>query len=132
MRNLPTYNEFLFEFISRRELDTVEDYADRLFRSIGIDIEFTKHFFDRLNDARNGKEISTEELIDLFKRTYNQYGDEISRFKANIEAIIIDTKTDINIPFVMQFDSRGDLDLVTKTIMRKKGFKTYDQKLNVQ
>lgn len=131
MRNLLEYEEFLFEFVSHRDLDSVERYADKLFRVIGVDIEFTKHFFDRVNDARNGKDISSSELIDLFRRTYNQYGNEISSMKDEIEAVIYDTKSDINIPFVINIDDKGQLDLVSKTIMRKKDFKTYTKKLNV-
>jgi hypothetical protein len=132
MRNLLEYEEFLFEFISHRDLDSVENYADKLFRVIGVDIEFTKHFFDRVNDARNGKAISSSELIDLFRRTYNQYGEQISKYKDEIEAVIYDTKSDINIPFVINIDPKGELDLVTKTIMRKKEFKTYTPKLDVK
>jgi len=131
MRNLQTYEDFLFEFVSHRDLDSVERYADKLFRVIGVDIEFTKHFFDRVNDARNGKDISSSELIDLFRRTYNQYGKEISSMKDEIEAVIFDIRSDINIPFVINIDDKGQLDLVTKTIMRKKDFKTYTKKLNV-
>lgn len=131
MRNLLEYEEFLFEFVSRRDLDSVERYADKLFRVIGVDVEFTKHFFDRVNDARNGKDISSSELIDLFRRTYNQYGNEISSMKDEIEAVIYDIKSDINIPFVINVDDKGQLDLVSKTIMRKKDFKTYTKKLNV-
>ena len=31
-------------FLTKSELQLVEDYADKLFKDIGIDIEFTKHF----------------------------------------------------------------------------------------
>jgi len=132
MKNLLEYEEFLFEFVSHRDLDSVERYADKLFKVIGVDIEFTKHFFDRVNDARNGKDISTSELIDLFRRTYNQYGEQIASMKDEIEAVIFDTKSDINIPFVINVDSKGQLDLVSKTIMRKHDFKTYTKKLNIK
>ena len=65
MRNLLEYEEFLFEFVNHRDLDSIERYADKLFKVIGVDIEFTKHFFDRVNDARNGKPIQglAEDLI---------------------------------------------------------------------
>ena len=52
--------------------------------------------------------------------------------KDEIEAVIYDTKSDINIPFVINIDPKGQLDLVTKTIMRKKDFKTYTSKLEVK
>ena len=41
--------------IKKTDLDQIERYADRLFASLGIDVEFTRHFLDRVNDARNKK-----------------------------------------------------------------------------
>jgi hypothetical protein len=39
---------------------------------------------------------------------------------------------DINVPFVLQYDKQNqELDLVSKTIMRKKDFATSNQKLKV-
>ena len=131
MRNLQTYEDFLFEFISYKQLDSVEIYADKLFKLIGVDIEFTKHFFDRVNDSRNGKPITVEELKDLFKRTYEQYRDKISTMQDEVEAVLFDMRSDINIPFVININ-KGELDLVTKTVMRKHDFKTYTKKLPVK
>ena len=45
------------------------------------------------------------------------------------EAVIKDMKTDINMPFVINIDRKGMLDLVAKTIMRKKNFKTTSMEL---
>ena len=132
MKNLPTYENYLFEFISHKDLDSIERYADKLFNTIDVDIEFTKHFFDRVNDARNGKPISTSELIDLFRRTYKQHKDEIASMSDKIEEVIFDMRSDINIPFVINITKNGELDLVTKTIMRKHNFKTYTKKMEVK
>ena len=52
--------------ITQSDLDQVEKYADRLFAALGIDVEFTRHFMDRVNDARNIKQITVAELIRLF------------------------------------------------------------------
>ena len=47
-------------------------------------------------------------------------------------AVINDMKTDINMPFVLAYDDRNkELDLVAKTIMRKRDFKTPNQKLTI-
>ena len=54
------------EDVSRSDLDQIEKYADRLFAAVGIDVEFTRHFLDRVNDERNKKPINTAELIRLF------------------------------------------------------------------
>ena len=48
----------------------------------------------------------------------------------NAEAVLQDMRTDLNTPFVIEYDSRNrELDLVIKTIMRKKNFQTTDDKI---
>ena len=54
----------LNEVISQAELDSIESYLDDLFAAVGIDIEFTRHFLDRVNDARNRKQIAPHEIGD--------------------------------------------------------------------
>ena len=39
-------------------------------------------------------------------------------------AVINDMKTDINMPFVIDIDRKGDMELIAKTVMRKKNFTT--------
>lgn len=111
--------------LTKRELDEIERYADKLFARVGIDVEFTRHFLDRVNDYRNRKQISAAELIRLFRKTYQQYGKQIPEMGAEAQAVITDMQTDINVPFVLEYDRRTkSLDLVSKTVMRKRGFKT--------
>ena len=55
------------------------DYA-----AVGIDVEFTRHFLDRVNDERNKKPISTE-LIGLFKKTYKKHGKKIPKLDPDTE-----------------------------------------------
>ena len=121
----------LLEFVSKKDLDQVEKYADRLFAAVGIDVEFTRHFLDRVNDTRNKKPISTAELIRLFRLSYKKYGKKIPQMGAKAQAVIHDMETDINMPFVLNIDRSGMLDLVAKTVMRKKNFKTSNPKLEV-
>ena len=106
----------------------VEDYADKLFGELGLDVEFSKHFRDRLNDPRNAKPISAAELIGLFKRAHQKSGKKIAEMPPNAEAVLQDMRTDINTPFIIEYDRRtGELDLVLKTIMRKKNFMTTNE-----
>ena len=121
----------LLEFVSKKDLDQVERYADKLFAAVGIDVEFTRHFLDRVNDDRNKKPISTAELIRLFRLSYKKYGKKIPQMGAKAQAVIHDMETDINMPFVLNIDRSGMLDLVAKTVMRKKDFKTSNTKLQV-
>ena len=119
------------EDVSKSDLDQVEKYADKLFAAVGIDVEFTRHFLDRVNDERNKKPINTAELIRLFRLTYKKHGKKIPKMGPDAQAVITDMETDINMPFVLNVDRSGMLDLVAKTVMRKKGFRTSNPILNV-
>tara|TARA_Y100000114_G_scaffold157158_1_gene187553 strand:+ start:4508 stop:5881 length:1374 start_codon:yes stop_codon:yes gene_type:complete len=117
--------------IKKSDLDQIERYADRLFASLGIDVEFTRHFLDRVNDERNKKQITPSELIRLFKQSYKKHGKTIAKLGPDAQAVINDMKTDINMPFVLNVKG-GELELVAKTVMRKKDFKTSNKKLSFE
>jgi len=111
--------------VTQGQLNQLEQELDDLFRSVGIDIEFTRHFLDRVNDARNGKEITIDELRAIFKRVYSRYSDKIKALSNNFEGVFKNRPTNINIPFVLKWDSRNkEIDLISKTIMRKPNFGT--------
>ncbi len=115
----------LNENLSSDDLNAVEKYADKLFSTLDLDVEFSKHFKERINDPRNQKPITSAELIGMFKRAYQKSGKKISEMPPDAEAVLKDMRTDLNSPFVIQYDPKqGDLDLVLKTIMRKKNFAT--------
>lgn len=113
----------LNEFISRKELGDVENYADNIFSDVGIDVEFTKHFLDRVNDPRNGVEITPEELISLYKKAHDKYGNNLSHLKTGSERVVNDVQTDINVPVVLNKKGK-EAEMVNMTIMRKKNFLT--------
>ena len=62
----------LNENMSADQIKSVEEYADKLFRELGLDVEFTKHFKERINDPRNNKPITSAELIGMFKRDFSE------------------------------------------------------------
>lgn len=130
VHKIKTFKQFT-EDISKSDLDQVEKYADRLFKAVGIDVEFTRHFLDRVNDSRNKKPINQAELIRLFRLTYKKYGKRISKMGDDAQAVIHDMETDVNMPFVLNLDKNNMIDLVAKTVMRKKDFKTSNTKLEV-
>ena len=122
----------LDEEVTQSQLNDIEKYADRLFKAVNVDVNFTRHFVDRVNDKRNQKPISTSELTRLFKQTYKKHGKKIPKMGDDAQAVIHDMQTDINMPFVLAYDDRNkELDLVAKTIMRKRDFKTPNQKLKI-
>ena len=107
------------------DIQQLEQFADRIFANVGIDVEFTKHFKDRVNSERNAKPIVPAELTRLFKQERKRYGKPIAQMGPDSEAVMRDLQTDINVPFALTYDKDNDeLDLIAKTVMRKKDFNT--------
>ena len=107
----------LNEKLTQSNLNSVEKYADRELSP--ADIEFSNHFFDRVNDTRNGKEISEPELTGFFKRLARhkkQFLDFLDKYN---QIVVKDDRSDINIPFVKMANK-----VIAKTVMRKDDFKT--------
>ena len=107
------------------DIKQLETFADRIFADVGIDVEFTKHFMDRVNSERNAKPIVPAELTRLFKQERKRYGKPIAQMGPDSEAVMRDLQTNINVPFALVLDKDNDeLDLIAKTVMRKKDFDT--------
>lgn len=125
-------NESSDEVVTAQQLKVLEKYLDKLWASFGIDVTFTRHFLDRVNDPRNKKQITVYELGRLFRDSYNKYGKKIAQLGPNQEAILSDLASNVNVPFALDWDSKNqELDLVAKTVMRKKDFKSPDPKFVV-
>lgn len=123
----------IYEEISPADLDQLERFADKLFGKVGIDVEFTRHFLDRVNDERNNRQITSGELTRLFKQEFKKWGRPIAQMGPDQEAVMKDLQTDINMPFALKWDSKNnELDLVAKTVMRKKDFKTTNKEFPVE
>jgi len=120
----------VIESVSQRELDDLEKFGDRLLNKFDIDIEFTRHFADRLNDKRNKPAIDVEELKTLFKKMADNKGKKIKKH-GNSEVILKDMQADLNLPVVINWKN-GEFEVVNKTIMRKKGFKSPDPMLKYE
>ena len=121
------------EFVTQSELNDVEKIADEWFEDYGIDVVFTKHFIERVNDERNGKPISSEELEDLFTQTAEKYGEKLSNLPDDYQAVLFKLRNDINLPFALNYDDENnEMDLVAKTVMRKKNFQTSNPKLALE
>jgi hypothetical protein len=123
MSNRLTEVSELYEEITPRELGSVEQFADSMWQKLGVDVMFTRHFLDRVNDERNGEPITVEDLIILFKKEYLAYGKAISDMRGNAEAVMKDLFTNVNLPFVM-VDKGRSKQLVAKTVMRKRNFRS--------
>ena len=119
--------------VTQADIDQLEIFADRLFAKVGIDVEFTRHFLDRVNDERNVKQITISELTRLFKQEFKRYGKKIAQLGPDAEAVMKDLATDINMPFALRWDAEnGELDLIAKTVMRKQDFRTSNPEFAVE
>jgi len=119
--------------VTQQQLDALESVLDKVFAKLGIDVEFTRHFLDRVNDERNVHPISIKELGMLFKKEFIKWGKPIAQMGPDAQAVMKDLETDINIPFVLQWnDRKGELELIAKTVMRKKNFKTSNKEFPVE
>ena len=98
--------DLIFE-ISQSELNQVEKYLDKVWARVGIDVEFTKHFHDRVNDERNIKPISTAEVIKIFRQVYKKFGKQIASLPDGVNVLFKDMQTDINVPVVLKYDKRN-------------------------
>lgn len=119
--------------VTQVQLDTLERALDKVFANVGIDVEFTRHFLDRVNDERNIKQITLSELGQLFKKEFIKYGKPIAQLGPDAEAVMKDLASDINIPFALDWNPRTKmLELIAKTVMRKRNFKTSNKEFTVE
>lgn len=126
--------------LTSQELNSLEKHLNGIWEHLGIKFDFTKHFFERVNDPRNKKQITIGELQKIFTDVYNKYGQMIaSKVKPDTEktfdSVLTDMSTKVNSPVIVEWDkSAKKLVMRAKTVMRVDPFYTHpDQKrLTVQ
>ena len=115
---------YLSEEVTLKQLSDLEKFADRLLAKFDVDVEFTRHFADRMNDPRNKPAVTIAELQRLFKKIAKNKAKNI-RQNPDSEAVIKDLQTDLNLPVVINYDrNKDEFEVINKTIMRKKDFGT--------
>jgi hypothetical protein len=110
------------ESVTQQQINDLEKFGDRLLKKFDIDIEFSRHFADRMNDARNNPDISVAEIQALFKKIAKNKAKNIINNKGS-EVVLKDIQKDLNLPIVIKVDG-NEIDVIHKTIMRKKNFTT--------
>lgn len=112
------------DLVGMKQIKQFEKIVDQLFKKFNIDFNFTRHFADRMSDERNTPCITMKELAEFIKKIYAKQGKSLKGI-AGAEAVVKDIQKDLNIPVAVTYDQRKDeFDVVMKTIMRKKNFKT--------
>lgn len=114
---------------SSEQIKSLEKFADKLLNKFGVDIEFTKHFGERMGDSRNVPCIKISELQQLFKKIEKDKAKKIKGSGDQDEAVLVDIQKDLNLPFVIEIDDNDEFVVRFKTIMRKKDFKTPNKKI---
>jgi predicted kinase len=120
----------LDEKVNQSQIDQLEKFADRILAKYDIDVEFTRHFVDRLNDPRNNPEIKVVELQKFFKKIQKNKGKDI-KSNPDTQVVLKDLTTNLNLPVVINYKD-GEFEVVNKTIMRKKDFKTPDKTIQYE
>ena len=110
------------EDVTQREINDLEKFADRILKKYGVDIEFTRHFVDRMNDTRNSPAIKVSELQKFFKKIQRNKATNIIN-NPDIEAVLKDMSTNLNLPVVIK-KKGNEFEVTNKTIMRKPNFST--------
>ena len=106
--------------MAKADMDAVEKYADAQMSPEDIELgKETDHFFQRLNDPRNGKEISPAELTGFFKRLAKNKKKFLEFLQKYREFVVTDNRSKINIAFLKVANK-----LIAKTVMRKVDFKS--------
>lgn len=109
--------------VSWLDLKRIKAYLDKILAGFHMEFSFTKHFLDRVNDARNKTQITVGELISLLKDEFQKYGQKFKFMKPGTELLFKSMKSDINVPVAFDWDkNNNELNVVAKTIMRKKNF----------
>tara|TARA_B100000497_G_scaffold123595_1_gene156524 strand:- start:69 stop:1373 length:1305 start_codon:yes stop_codon:yes gene_type:complete len=119
------FTEIYLSEIPMGDLKQIDTFADKKLNPVDV-VLTDKHFFDRLNDPRNKKEISKAELIGFFKRLAKKKKTFLDFLDKYNQVVAVDDRTDINIPFMKQANK-----VIAKTVMRKKDFKTQNQKVEI-
>jgi hypothetical protein len=120
--------------LTTAHMNAFEKLVDRMFEKFGVDFEFTKHFRERMSDARNDPCIDMKELAQIVKKIYAKYqkGEKSLSKYVDSEAVIKDMQSDLNMPIAVEYDRKNDqIDVIAKTIMRKKNFRTPNPEIKI-
>ena len=104
------------------QLRVLAKALNKAFHQIGIDIVFTQHFLQRVNNIRGRGAPTLADLRQIFNKTYEK---QRNALLANADkqqkflGFLHDTQTKLNVPFVLEYDPRNnEFDLVAKTAMK--------------
>lgn len=104
----------LFELQTPNEIRELEMHLDALMRPVGLDVEFSQHFVERLLGRE--RRVTIPEIVDAFNKLKRKYKNRLLSAKKvpDYEAVLKDFSNELNIVFGI----RGN-ELTNVTIKRK-------------
>lgn len=122
------FTEFLFELQSSAEINILDKELDKLFRPLGLDVVFSKHFKERLLGRE--KQVTGEEVFQTFAKLREKYGQKLKQAKmsGDYKAVLKDFSNELNVVFAINNPERID----AITIMKKNPSQFHTNTANVQ
>lgn len=104
----------IFELVQPAEVIELERQLDKLMRPVGLDVEFTRHFVERLLGRE--RRVTIEEVVAAFKKLKAKFKRRLlsAKKKPNYEAVLKDFGSDLNIVFGIKGNQLNNI-----TIKRK-------------
>jgi hypothetical protein len=104
----------LVELASPVEVVELERQLDDMFKTLGLDVEFSRHFIERLLGRE--RRVTVQDITSAFQRMKQKYKQRLlsAKKKGGYEAILKDFSNDLNIVFGI----KGN-DLINVTIKQK-------------
>lgn len=139
VNNMLRFKQFVVEaetcpILTVEHMKAFEKFVDKMFEKFNIDFEFTKHFRERMTDSRNDPCIDMKELAAMIQKIYKKYqhGEKSLNKFVDAEAVVKDIQSDLNMPIAVEYNrDKDELEVIAKTIMRKKNFSTPNPVLKV-
>ena len=77
--------------------------------------------------------IKLRQILKEYISTGQKFGKHISTLPDGVNVLFKDMQTDINVPVVLRYDNKNkEIDMISKTVMRKKNFKSSTKKYSVE
>lgn len=104
----------LMELTSKAEVIDLDKRLDKMFMSLGLNVEFSRHFVDRLLGRE--KRITEEELLSSFLKLKKKWKKKLLKAKkeGNFKAVLKDFDNDVNVVFAIKNDELNNI-----TVMKK-------------
>jgi hypothetical protein len=130
--NMLRFTQFLEQkdtcpILTQAHMKAFEQFVDKMFEKFNIDFDFTRHFRERMSDERNNPCIDMKELAAMIQKIYKKYqhGEKSLNKFVDAEAVVKDIQSNLNMPIAVEYNRKNDeLNVIAKTIMRKKNFST--------